>query len=404
MPVQIRARPAPLLKGIIQLPLSKSHLNRLHILRALSGLSMLPSYPHEAKDSLDLKEALTLLRHPEATDPLLDSGSGGTSFRFLLAFAVLNNKPCRISISEQLAKRPHDDLLKALLQTGNHLIEQQGRVFTIRPEKIGDSDLQIQVGSAISSQFASALLLATANHPHRVILETTTSVQSGYLTMTLDLLEQSGKKISRQGNFILVEGRLNPACVQTLQAEADWSAAAVWFAWAALSAECNLHFPGLLARSKQPDAHIAVLMKDQGVLATEADGGMLLRRGRANHNHLPTAYHFDVYPDLYPVLRAFHFISGKHAEFLNTGSLPFKESNRTDAMNLLQAAWEQAQASHTILFANSFDDHRIAFAASLYSVLTDVQINPSECINKSYPSYYEDLKKTGFEVILTKRF
>ena len=404
MTILIRSRPRPHLQGSIQLPLSKSHLNRLHVLRALDGQSMLPSDANEAQDSIDLKAALSLLMHPQASDPLLNSGSGGTSFRFLLAYATLNNKPCRIAISEQLAKRPHRELLDALMQTGNHRIDQHGRIFTIRPERISNSELHIQVGSTISSQFTSALLLASANHPHRVIIETTSPLQSGYLNMTLELLEQSGKKILRRENKILVEGALNPARIQGLEAEADWSAAAVWFVWAALSAECSLQFPGLRARSTQPDSHIALLMQNEGVQSSEKDGSLIItKKTNALQNLGPKAYHFEKYPDLYPVLRALYYIRGKDATFLNTGSLPFKESNRLDAMEFLERSRKQAYTEHTAIRAKSFDDHRIAFAASLYAVLNDVEIDPSECIGKSYPSYYEDLKKTGFEVLFTTK-
>ena len=44
------------------------------------------------------------------------------------------------------------------------------------------------------------------------------------------------------------------------------------------------------------------------------------------------------------------------------------------------------------------NDHRIVMALSVLLTLTGGEIEGAEAINKSYPSFFEDLKKLGIEV------
>ena len=47
---------------------------------------------------------------------------------------------------------------------------------------------------------------------------------------------------------------------------------------------------------------------------------------------------------------------------------------------------------------DSHNDHRVLMSLSLLSLFMDVRIDKAECINKSYPNYFKDLVKLGFEV------
>ena len=48
------------------------------------------------------------------------------------------------------------------------------------------------------------------------------------------------------------------------------------------------------------------------------------------------------------------------------------------------------------------NDHRICIALVLMGLIVqeDVIIDGIECINKSYPSFFDDLKKLGAKIIL----
>jgi 3-phosphoshikimate 1-carboxyvinyltransferase len=48
--------------------------------------------------------------------------------------------------------------------------------------------------------------------------------------------------------------------------------------------------------------------------------------------------------------------------------------------------------------ADSFGDHRIAMALSVMAAGAPVTIVGAECVNKSYPGFFEDLKSLGGKV------
>ena len=44
------------------------------------------------------------------------------------------------------------------------------------------------------------------------------------------------------------------------------------------------------------------------------------------------------------------------------------------------------------------NDHRIVMSLSILCTLTGGEIIGAECVDKSYPAFYEDLRKLGLEV------
>ena len=50
-------------------------------------------------------------------------------------------------------------------------------------------------------------------------------------------------------------------------------------------------------------------------------------------------------------------------------------------------------------FINTYDDHRMAMAfAPLALVIPQLEVEDAEVVNKSYPAFWTDLEKVGFEV------
>jgi 3-phosphoshikimate 1-carboxyvinyltransferase len=46
----------------------------------------------------------------------------------------------------------------------------------------------------------------------------------------------------------------------------------------------------------------------------------------------------------------------------------------------------------------TYNDHRMALAFAPLALKTSLQINDALVVNKSYPSYWDDLQKLGFSV------
>ena len=101
----------------------------------------------------------------------------------------------------------------------------------------------------------------------------------------------------------------------------------------------------------------------------------------------------------------------KGATFIGTKRLTLKESNRVDDMveELRKVnANIEIKDNEVIIYEsdlnaskvpfNSHNDHRIGMSLSMLSSLFPVEIDGAEAIRKSYPNFFEDLKKIGIEV------
>ena len=98
----------------------------------------------------------------------------------------------------------------------------------------------------------------------------------------------------------------------------------------------------------------------------------------------------------------------------NAERLRIKESDRLrtvyETLSALGADVEEKEAGLVIRGkeklkggkVSSFNDHRIAMMAAIASVICEeeVVITQAEAVNKSYPGFFEDLKKLGGNVII----
>ncbi|MGZ3752523.1 MAG: 3-phosphoshikimate 1-carboxyvinyltransferase, partial [Mucilaginibacter sp.] len=51
------------------------------------------------------------------------------------------------------------------------------------------------------------------------------------------------------------------------------------------------------------------------------------------------------------------------------------------------------------IFVHTYDDHRMAMAfAPLALIIPQIEVEDFNVVEKSYPAFWEDLKKVGFEV------
>ena len=120
----------------------------------------------------------------------------------------------------------------------------------------------------------------------------------------------------------------------------------------------------------------------------------------------------DPTPDLMPVLSIAAMKATGSTTFYNASRLRIKESDRIKSVEkLIQSLNGCAESTEDTLTVtasdgkaggtvDSFNDHRIVMAAAIASCLAEspVLINDAQAINKSYPSFFEDLKSVGGKV------
>ena len=209
------------------------------------------------------------------------------------------------------------------------------------------------------------------------------------ITLTGDprLMERDGKPTSQttsakilHGGEVPVEENESPYITMSrkiaeaypnVELEADWSSAAFWYEYIAIHGG-ELFLEGLKSDSLQGDKIVVdIYAKYFGVETEFVDGGALIKKSSISNLHSPISLDFERIPDLYPAVAIACKQLGTKLFARGTEVLRIKESDR------LQAVKEN----------KSYGDHRIAMAL----LSADFACDDIPCINKSYPTFYQQL-------------
>ena len=133
------------------------------------------------------------------SDAQINVGSAGTAARFLTAYLGLSKGSYHIDSSEQMKKRPMQELLMALEDLGAQISfkeEEYHFPFVIGNDGVGRHEVTIDVDK--SSQFLSALLIASVLFHEDFTIHVKGHHGMAYVKMTIAMMEQFGVKINRQ--------------------------------------------------------------------------------------------------------------------------------------------------------------------------------------------------------------
>ena len=194
--------------------------------------------------------------------------------------------------------------------------------------------------------------------------------------------------------------------------EPDWSAASYWYSIAALADEAEISLPALKEKSLQGDSQIKNIMKIFGIATSKTDKGIAISNLGLS---LDTKEVLDLKtcPDLAQTIVVIAAALGKNMSFTGLETLKIKETDRIAALqnelakigvtftedNLVYTLnTDDLHFPDKVTFA-TYEDHRMAMAfAPLALLINEVEIEEMQVVEKSYPYYWEDLKKAGFEV------
>lgn len=349
-------------------------LATLHCIKALGG-----SYFKS-----DNKIIISDMHKKKEIIPLFDCLDSGSTLRFFIPLALINYEESIFVCSEQLLNRGID-LYKKIFKNQDITIKRREKSFRVKGQlKPGEFEAR----GDISSQYLTGLLFALPLLDGDSIIKITTPIVSKpYLDMTLDVLKQSGIEFEFKDNEIKIKGN-QIYNTSNRVIEGDYSNSAFLEAFNYFSN--NIIINGLKSDSLQGDK----IYQEYFALL---------------NNKTPT---IDIAHciDLGPIL--FTFASLKNgAIFTNTNRLKDKESDRIFALEeelkKIGCMFEIKENQVIVLKAdlktpneefNTHNDHRIAMALSLLSTQFDIVINQAEVVNKSYPKYFEELKKLGAKI------
>ncbi|QNR82726.1 3-phosphoshikimate 1-carboxyvinyltransferase [Pedobacter riviphilus] len=401
----------------IQLTGSKSECNRALIISALSKKLVKVENLSNAADTVTLNGILNHLEEELEVEiqesKTVDVGPAGTAMRFLSAYLSAKNGNFLLTGTERMKQRPIGILAEALKTIGADISYAEAEGFPplniVGP--LNQKTAEVKIKGDISSQYISALLMIAPILPQGLTLEIEGELTSKpYVDMTLDMLAEVGIAHSWNGNSISIKPQaFKPG---NLVVEPDWSAASYWYSIAALADEAEISLPALKEKSLQGDSQIKNIMKIFGIATSKTDNGIAISNLGLT---LDTKEVLDLKtcPDLAQTIVVIAAALGKNMAFTGLETLKIKETDRIAALQnelaKIGVTFTEDNLVYTLNTDNlhfpdkvtfaTYEDHRMAMAfAPLALLINEVEIEEMQVVEKSYPYYWEDLKKAGFDV------
>jgi 3-phosphoshikimate 1-carboxyvinyltransferase len=408
--------------GEVHLTGSKSECNRALVIEALSNDKVRVENISDAADAVTLSKVLGLTLQTvgyeaspvthQLEHKVVNIGPAGTAMRFLTAYYTLQDEEVVLTGSERMKQRPIGILVDALRKLGAEISYEENEGFP--PIRIKGNIEQvtnsISIKGNISSQYITALLLIAAKLPQGLELHIEGDLTSRpYVEMTLAMLQQAGIQHQWTGNVISIANQEFKETV--LPVEPDWSAASYWYAIAALADQADLFLHGLTQYSLQGDSVITEIMANFGITSQFRDGGVhLVKEAKPISRKI-----FDLKecPDLAQTIIVVCAALGHEATFTGLETLKIKETDRILALQneLAKMGVKLIEKGQTYkldcsekfiperMFIHTYDDHRMAMAfAPLALVIPELEVEDALVVEKSYPAFWTDLEKVGFEV------
>ena len=407
-------------KGRITLPASKSISNRALLINALAGNKKLPD---NLSDSDDTQVMLRALQEMPET---IDIGAAGTAMRFMTAYLSVTAGEHVITGTERMRHRPITILVDALRELGANITYEAEKGFP--PLRIvGNNKLEggkLTVPGNVSSQYISALLMIAPTLDKGLCLTLTGNIASRpYLEMTISMMREFGAQVKWEEDNI-IEVLPCPYKQHNYHIESDWSAASYWYEIVALSEDkdTQIDLVGLHHESIQGDSKVWHLFNELGVetqFFVEADGTEITRLRKSNSITSHFSYDFTHQPDLAQTFAATCSMLGIPFHLSGLQSLRIKETDRIAALmkelgkmvrlkeqdnDLLWEGFYNQKDPHSLPYKefefDTYEDHRMAMSLAPVCLRTggQIQINNPEVVSKSYPTFWEDLRKAGFKI------
>lgn len=311
----------------------------------------------------------------------LDCRESGSTLRFMLPLALLGNKEITLTGSPRLMERGAGLYEQMCGEHGLFFENKDGKITVKGPLKPG----KYSIDGSLSSQYFSGMLFALSTLDGDSELKVKGKLQSRpYVNMTIKALADFGVKIERiPGGFFIPGGQ--KFLSRYAAVEGDWSNAAFL---SALSDKVIVK--GLDEHSLQGDKLYPQLFKNVG------------------------SYQIDLSdtPDLAPVLFAVAALKDK-GDFVGTRRLKIKESDRAEAMKneLLKFGVNTTIFDDRVIVSGKLktpsaelyghNDHRIVMALSVLAARVGGVIDGAEAVSKSFPDFFDVIKKLNVKVNLT---
>lgn len=349
----------------------------------------------------------------QTPDTILDCGNSGTTMRLLSGILSAQNFSSILTGDESIQRRPMNRVIKPLSLMGADIKSKEG----LAPLYIGGKPLSaITYESPVASaQIKSAILLAglyaegkttvveptlSRNHTELMLRNFGADIQTEYIEDVNHILRP----------HIRIE-KAKELYANDITVPSDISSAAYFIAAASIVPDSEVILKnvginptrdGILKVAKAMGADVQIL-HTFGESELSAD---ILIRSSSLHG---TKISGDIIPTLIdeiPIIAAMAVLAEGQTVIRDAQELKVKESNRIKVMveelskigaDIIETEdgmiINGGKALHSATI-HSYKDHRIAMTFAILSLVVDggIQIIDRDCVDISYPNFYEDLE------------
>ena len=402
---------------------SKSESNRMLVIDFLRGNYGNIKNISTSDDTKALKGAFQKLseRKNSSETVFINVGHAGTTMRFLTAVLSITEGNYILDGSERMRQRPIKILVDALKTIGANIeyVKEEG----FPPLKITGKSIiknSVEIEGNVSSQYISALLLIAPRLKNglRIILKNKV-LSLPYIKMTIQMLQFFGIAVSYDTNTQTICVEYGKYERKEYVIESDWSGASYWYSLVSLIPNGEATLSQLYENSKQGDSILGTLYSKIGIVTTYKNGSVHIKNTK-KHNSSTFNFDFTECPDLAQTYAVTLFLKGVSGVLTGLDNLSIKETDRLEAIVSEINSFFPC-ASHngkdTIILKKrentpmdnehviqTYHDHRMAMAMTPVALLLEkIIISDPFVVKKSYPQFWEDLKKFGFEVKFIKQ-
>jgi 3-phosphoshikimate 1-carboxyvinyltransferase len=402
------------IKGTLKAPASKSMTQRAIAAALLAdGQSIIhnPSYCDDSLAAMSIAVGLGARVEPQVNElkingsavlkePKLNCGESGLAIRMFSPIAALYPAEIKMVGANSLKKRPMFMIEEALNQLGVKCTSSGGFIpLTIEGPIVGG---YCEIDGSVSSQLLTGLLMALPLAAGNSEIRVNNLKSKPYIDMTIQILKSFGISVeNRDYSLFRIQGN-QKYIPQSYTVEGDWSGGAFLLVAGAINGQLCVR--GLRSDSMQSDKLIVNALENAGAHIISGENQIEITRSELK------AFEFDATesPDLFPPLVALASYCEGISTIKGVSRLIYKESDRAKALQEeFSKMGIKIEINDDLMFViggkpqgarvESHDDHRIAMAIAVASLgaTGKVSIRDSQCIAKSYPGFFDDLRRVG---------
>lgn len=335
----------------------------------------------------------------------IDCKESGSTIRFLIPIACVVGKEVTFTGKGKLVERPLDEYYRIFEKKNIKYKNNNGKLPVTIQGNLKSGIFQLR--GNISSQFISGLMFALPLLDGDSEIIITTQLESkGYIDLTMDMLNKFKVEIQNiDYNRFIIKGN-QKYIPQNYSVEGDYSQAAFWLVAGILGEK--ILTKGLDTNSLQGDKAILDIIKNMGGNIEITKEKVIASKSKTKGSIIDVSQ----CPDLVPILATLASLSKGTTKIINASRLRIKESDRLKAISteLRKLGADITELEDGLIIngkeylnggeVDSWNDHRIAMALAIATIRCKevVVIKNSDCVSKSYPTFWDDFRMLGGNV------